>query len=432
MQKYLKRLRERISNAPQWVTVVFAALVTFSVYTCMYGYRKAFTAAGFEDQSLWGVDYKIWLVTAQVIGYMFSKFYGIRFIAEHISSNRPFIILKLIFAAWMALLGFALVPAPYNILFLFLNGFPLGMIWGLVFSYVEGRRATELMGAVLASSFIFASGFAKSIGAWLLNDLQVTDRWMPFAAGAIYFIPLLIFTTLLQSIPDPTAKDKESRCIRLSMNAAQRKEVIRQFLPGLVLLIISYILLTILRDFRDNFANEVLKELGLGGEASIFTKTETPVAIIVLCLISSLMLVKNNFKAFYLNHLIILAGWLIAAGATLLFMYTVISPFAWFTAVGTGLYLGYIPINCLYFDRMIASFKLTANVGFIMYVADSFGYLGSVLVLFIKQFSGLHLSWTNFFTLAILSSAVISTLCLLGTLFFYQRKYKAFTKNSIL
>jgi hypothetical protein len=216
------------------------------------------------------------------------------------------------------------------------------------------------------------------------------------------------------------------------MNAAQRKDVIRQFLPGLVLLIISYILLTILRDFRDNFANEILQELGLGNEASIFTKTETPVALIVLVLISSLMLVKNNFKAFYLNHLIIMGGWLIAAGATLLFMYKIISPFAWFTAVGTGLYLGYIPINCLYFDRMIASFKLTANVGFIMYVADSFGYLGSVLVLFIKQFSGLHLSWTNFSTLAILSSAAISMLCLLGTLFFYQRKYKSFIQNSIL
>lgn len=432
MQTQLNRLRESISKAPQWVTVVFAALVTFSVYTCMYGYRKAFTAAGFEDQSLLGVDYKIWLVTAQVIGYMFSKFYGIKFIAEHISSNRATIILKLIFAAWMALLGFALVPAPYNILFLFLNGFPLGMIWGLVFSYVEGRRATELMGAVLASSFIFASGFAKSIGAWLMNDLQVTDRWMPFVAGAIYFIPLLIFTTLLQSIPAPTAKDIESRSIRLSMNATQRKEVIRQFLPGLFLLIVSYILLTILRDFRDNFANEILKELGLGGKASIFTKTEIPVAIIVLVLISSLMLVKNNFKAFYLNHLIILGGWLIASGATLLFMYQFITPFAWFTAVGTGLYLGYIPINCLYFDRMIASFRLTANVGFVMYVADSFGYLGSVLVLFVKQFSGLQLSWTNFFTLAILSSAAISTLCLLGALFFYQRKYRAFTQNSIL
>jgi hypothetical protein len=216
------------------------------------------------------------------------------------------------------------------------------------------------------------------------------------------------------------------------MNAAQRKNVIRQFLPGLVLLIISYILLTILRDFRDNFAREILQELQLSGEASIFTKTETPVAIIVLVLISSLMLVKNNFKAFYLNHLIILGGWLIAAGATLLFMYKIISPFAWFTAVGTGLYLGYIPINCLYFDRMIASFKLTANVGFIMYVADSFGYLGSVLVLFVKQFSGLQLSWTNFFTLAILIGAAISTLCLLGTMFFYQKKYKAFTQNTIL
>jgi MFS family permease len=424
MQQPLNKLGESIGRAPQWVTVVFAALVTFSVYTCMYGYRKAFTAAGFEHQSLWGIDYKVWLVTAQVIGYMLSKFYGIKFIAENINRNRNVIILRLITVAWLALLGFALVPAPWNILFLFINGFPLGMIWGLVFSYVEGRKTTELMGAVLASSFIFASGFAKSMGTWLMNDMGVSDRWMPFTAGAVYFIPLIIFTTLLKAIPPPTEEDQQNRCVRTAMDGEQRKQFIQTFFPGLLLLIISYILLTILRDFRDNFAPEILNELGLGGKAALFTQTETPVALMVLAVVSLLMLVKDNFRAFILNHYIILAGWGLAAIATLLFRAEMISPVAWFTCVGTGLYLGYIPINCLYFDRMIASFRLTANVGFVMYVADSFGYLGSVLVLFIKQFSGLQLSWTNFFSACILGGAGVSIFLLLAAIVFYRKKYK--------
>lgn len=429
IQKPIAKLKNVLAGKQDWVTVVFAALVTFSVYTCMYGYRKTFTAAGFSNQSLWGIDYKVWLVTAQVIGYMLSKFYGIRFIAENVGKNRASIILKLITASWLALLGFALVPSPYNILFLFLNGFPLGMIWGLVFSYVEGRKTTELMGAVLASSFIFASGFAKSIGAWLMQTIHVSEQWMPFTAGALYFLPLVLCTVLLEAIPAPTAEDQAQRCVRQPMNKEARIKLIRQFLPGLVLLIISYILLTILRDFRDNFANEILGEQGLTGKASIFTQTETPVAILVLAAMSLLMLIKNNFTAFYFNHIIIITGWFFALLSTLLFSAAYISAFSWFLLVGIGLYLAYIPINCLYFDRMIASFRLTANVGFIMYVADAFGYLGSVVVLFVKQFSSLQVSWTSFFMQCVIGMSITSIICMAATMVYYRKKYHLYLKN---
>ena len=88
IQNHIAKLKNVLAGKQDWVTVVFAALVTFSVYTCMYGYRKTFTAAGFSNQALWGIDYKVWLVTAQVIGYMLSKFYGIRFIKDN--NNRSF------------------------------------------------------------------------------------------------------------------------------------------------------------------------------------------------------------------------------------------------------------------------------------------------------------------------------------------------------
>jgi len=136
-----------------------AALAAFCVYTCMYAYRKPFTAASFEGLSFLRIDYKIWLVIAQTAGYTISKFFGIRYIAELKNQRRDRVIIRFIVVAWIALLGFALVPAPYNIIFLLLNGLPLGVIYGLVFSYLEGRKSTEFLGAVLSASFIFASGF---------------------------------------------------------------------------------------------------------------------------------------------------------------------------------------------------------------------------------------------------------------------------------
>jgi MFS family permease len=331
----------------------------------------------------------------------------------------------LILAAWLALLFFALAPAPWNILFLLANGFPLGMIWGLVFSYVEGRRSTELMGAVLASSFIFASGFAKTVGTWLTQTMGVSEYWMPFVAGAFYFLPLLLFTGLLEAIPDPNEEDLAQRRPRLPMNKESRRQFLNAFAPGLCGLIIAYVLLTILRDFRDNFSPEILHELGLATKANIFTRIETPVALIVLLLMSLLMFVRNNYTAFYFNHIIVVAGLGIAAGSTFLFGIGVISAYSWFVLVGTGLYLGYIPINCLYFDRLIATFRLTANVGFVMYVADSLGYLGSVGILFVKNFVGLRLSWVSFFTYILYASSLIGMVSTLYALHYYRRKFLA-------
>src|SRR5690606_716329 len=113
--------------------------------------------------------------------------------------------------AWLALLGFALTPAPYNILFMFINGLPLGMIWGIVFSYLEGRRTTEFLAAVMSVSLVFASGFVKTLARFLMENLHVEVHWMPFITGLLFVIPLLIFTFLLENLPSADEKDKALR-----------------------------------------------------------------------------------------------------------------------------------------------------------------------------------------------------------------------------
>ena len=82
----------------------------------MYAFRKPFTAAGFEDLNFLEVDYKVWLVAAQVIGYMLSKFYGIRFISGMKGANRASMILVLIFVSWIALL---FLPSFLHLMILF-------------------------------------------------------------------------------------------------------------------------------------------------------------------------------------------------------------------------------------------------------------------------------------------------------------------------
>jgi hypothetical protein len=94
------------------------------------------------------------------------------------------------------------VPAPYNILFMFINGIPLGMIWGIVFSYIEGRKTTEIIGLFLCSSFVVSSGFTKSVGKFLMDTFPISEFWMPFSAGLVFIIPLIFFGILWKEFPN--------------------------------------------------------------------------------------------------------------------------------------------------------------------------------------------------------------------------------------
>ena len=417
--------KNKLEKMPAWFISVYAAICSFSVYFCMYAFRKPFTAAGFSDMYFLKIDYKVWLVSAQLVGYMLSKFYGIRFIAGMQLNKRANTIILLIILAWIMLLFFAITPSPYNIIFLLLNGFPLGMIWGLVFSYLEGRRATEFMGAVLCTSFIFSSGAVKTIGKNLVLNYHISEFWMPFYTGAIFLIPLFVFTWLLNHIPAPTEHDIQLRSVRNPMTKQERKNFIQLFLPGIITIVTTYVLLTILRDFRDNFSNELYTELGYGNNASIFTETETPVSIAVLVCMSLLVIIKNNARAFLMNHFIIICGYVIALIATLFFINKIINPVWWMILIGTGLYISYVPFNALFFERMIATYKVQSNVGFIMYVSDAFGYLGSVLILFLKEFSGVQLSWTDFFIRAVFIVTIVGITGTVIAAIYFKRKYKS-------
>ena len=411
-------------NIRFWASPLYAAVICFLTYAMVYGFRKPFTVATYEETApLWGVAYKSCLVISQVLGYMLSKFYGVKFIAELKRFGRGKIILLLVIVSWLALLIFAIVPAPYNIPVLMLNGFPLGLIWGIVFSFVEGRKATDFIGAALAVSFIFSSGFIKTVTGLLQLQFSIPDIWLPFFAGFCFLIPLLLFIWLLEKIPPPSASDNLLRTERKPMLKAERKLYLKTFFPGIVTLLIIYVFLTVFRDIRDNFAADMWLEMGFANQPEKFVQTEIPITIVVLLLISAMIFIRNNLKALMVSHLIIGVGFIIAGVSTFLFLQGSLPPFYWMTLVGLGLYMGYIPFNCVLFERMIATFKYAGNVGFLMYLADSYGYLASVAVMLSKSVFHIQLSWTTFYSYGVI---VLSVAGLIGTLvsaFYFNSMY---------
>jgi len=420
---YNKGIIRWLNNSPV-VFVSYLSICSFIVYSCMYGFRKPFTVGVYSNVFFLGISYKVCLVIAQVFGYMISKFYGIRFISSMLPEKRAACIIGCIGIAWASLLLFAVIPAPYNIICLFINGLPLGMVWGLVFGYLEGRKTTELMGAVLATSFIFASGMAKTVGKWIQLSLHISDWWMPFTAGAIFVIPLLVTVWLLSQTPPPTADDIAHRTIRSPMTSDERKQFLKQFGLSMVPVVIAYAVFTIVRDFSEDFANELWTETGYQNNASIFAQTGTIISLFALAVVGGFFLIKDNYKAFRMSHYLIIAGVAISAFITMLFNLHMVSPFIWMVTATAGMYLGYLPFNCLFFERMLSVYKIKGNIGFLMYIADAFGYLGTVVVLLVKEFIPIKYSWVNFFSFLFYSAGVVGILLVGCSLLLHSKMYK--------
>lgn len=402
----------------------YAIIAAFSVYFCMYAFRKPFTAAKFEGNfdvpGLGPLDWKVILVVSQVLGYTLSKFAGIKVVSEMSPARRGLAIVVLIAVAEGALGLFAITPAPWSAVFLFINGVPLGMIWGLVFGFLEGRRTTEALGAGLSASFIVASGAVKTVGAWVLG-WGVSEAAMPFVVGLLFFPALLLFVFLLSLLPPPSAEDEALRVRREPMDGPARKRFFMAFWPGLIVLVGLHFFLTALRTIRDDFGADIWRSLGFGNKPEIMTWSEIPVAIGVLIGLGLLMRIKDNRKALLVVLVLMATGSALVGLMTLAFEAGLISPEVWMISIGLGLYLAYVPFGSMLFDRLIAAAGWVATAGFMIYVTDAVGYLGSVSLTLYKDLGG-STSWLEFIIwMGYVTSILCAAAFVFAALYFARR-----------
>lgn len=352
----------------------------FGTYFAMYGLRKPFTAGGYSEINAWGMDFKTVLVTAQVLGYTLAKFLGIKFISETPPERRVFFIFVLNGLALLFLLGFALIPAPYSFVFLFFNGLSLGMVFGFVLRHLEGRRQTEVLAAGLCASFILADGVAKSVGAWLLAK-GVPEQWMPFSAGLMFLAPMMGFLWMLRRVPVPSVEDLRSRRARSEMKREDRVRYFKTYAPGLIAIIAPYMLITIMRSVRADFAPELWKGLGVAITPGIFSLSEMWVALAVIAVSGFFSLFRDNKLAFLASLYVSVLGFLVLLGTLFFWRVGFITPFMFMVLIGLGLYVPYVVVHTTVFERLIALTPERGNIGYLMYLADAFGYLAYVGVM---------------------------------------------------
>jgi hypothetical protein len=357
-------------------------VAAFGAYFCTYAFRKPWTAATF-DATIGGFGEKSVLVAAQVLGYMLAKFLGIRVIAEMPPSRRALGIVVLTAGAEASLVLFGAAPSPLHVAGLFLNGLALGMVFGLVLGFLEGRRQTEALTAGLCASFILADGVCKSAGAWLLAR-GVTERWMPAAAGVLFLLPLLVFVWMLTRIPPPDQLDRAHRSERLPMDRADRAGMLRRHGFGIMAIVAAYLLVSIARGVRADFAPEIWKALGATVVPATFSNSELFVALGVLVANGLSVVIVDNHKAFFASIGVSVLGCALMVAALVARQRGLIDPFPFMVLLGLGLYLPYVAVHTTIFERLIAMTRDRGNLGFLLYVADAAGYIAYAALVLVR------------------------------------------------
>lgn len=369
-----------------------AALLSYSL---VYALRKPYTAASFADMEIFHMDYKVVVTVVQIAGYVLSKFIGIKLISELKREKRFQLILISAILAQTSLILFGFLPAPYNIGAMFLNGLSLGCMWGIIFSFIEGRRMTDILASLLGVSMVISSGTAKSLGLYVMNTWQVSEFWMPTLIGACALPLLLLLGGLLSRLPPPTPEDISLKSERVTLNGPQRRELFRNFMPFLVMLFIANIAIVVLRDIKEDFLVNIIDMSNYS--PWLFTKIDSLVTFIILTVFGLMVFVRNNLKALSILFGLMIAGMI--AMSVLSFGQTrfQLSPAVWLFLQSLCLYMAYLTFQTIFFDRFIACFRIRGNVGFFIVTTDFLGYTGTVFVLTWKEFCNSHIDWAVFY-----------------------------------
>jgi hypothetical protein len=135
--------------------------------------------------------------------------------------------------------------------------------------------------------------------------------------------------------------------------------------------------------------------------------------------------VKDNARALLVIHGVVAAGLLLLGASTLMYQAGWLSPVAWMILSGAGLYMAYVPFNAMLFDRLIAVSGTVGTAGFLIYIADASGYVGSCSLLIWRNFGLVELNWLQVFMASAYGTSVVGVILVALSAAFFMHKAAA-------
>lgn len=412
---------------PDWIFVLWAGGTALLSYSLVYALRKPFTAAEFEGLQVGGMDYKIAVSIIQLLGYVTAKLLGIKYISELKPEGRLKFIIGSAALSEIALLAFGLLPLPYNIAALFFNGLSLGCMWGVIFSFLEGRRTTDILASIMGVSMALSSGVAKSMGLYALNSLHVSEFWMPALIGAFAFPLLCVLGWTMTKFPKPTEADIASRSVRVTLDGHQRWMLFRRFMPVLLMLFAANLLLTVQRDVKEDFIVCIIDVSTISSWA--FAQIDSIATLVLLATFALLATTYDHLKVLCVLLILSVAGMGTLAVIAANFEQMNLPVSIWLFLQSLCLDMAYLSFQTIFFERFIACFKIRGNVGFFIITIDFVGYMGTLALLVFKEVYASHVNWTLFYNQMSIYIGVACCLAFVGSLIYMIRASRRFRKD---
>ncbi|KAL3932858.1 MAG: hypothetical protein SGPRY_000531 [Prymnesium sp.] len=263
---------------------------------------------------------------------------------------------------------FASSPA-LQVVAVFVSSLLSSVIFGLLLTYLEGRRATESMLAVMTGMFIYAGNLSRGTASALL-DIGVPSKLMPLLIGVVTCPFSCMLLLLTHKAPRPSGADQAARMRRSSMSLSARIAFLRDWAVGVSALVLAYALLMGLRYMRDLCEHRLailmparhssirarpfnllilwfavlldsrqLCSASLGVTKApeyIFLIADLPAAALSICALLYLSTIKNNRQALLTMLSFMLFFTSLGLLSTWLFQHGVIGGVAWQLLIGSS------------------------------------------------------------------------------------------------
>ena len=218
-----------------------------------------------------------------------------------------------------------------------------------------------------------------------MENLHISEFWMPAFIGAFAFPLLSLLGWLMTRLPQPTEEDKKLRTERVTLNREGRMHIFKSFMPVLLLLFFANLFITVLQDIKEDFLVKIINVEASGLSSWAFAKIDAIVTLVIL------------------------------------FVFGIMS---WLFLQSLSLYTVYLSFQTLFFERFIACFRIRGNVGFFIITLDFIGYMGTVLVLVLKECFKPNIDWLHFYNLMSGYVGVTCAMAFMGALVYLLARYR--------
>ena len=237
-------LQNVMTNSPTLITIIPSISIALSYVGTYVAKYPLFLVEYNEDDTIFDIPLKDWLSYAFTVGFFIGKWPAYKFVPSITRSQRLHVLIVLFtltsffFTMFLPLQG--PYSAPIKIISILIGSICCSAIFGIEFTYLEGRSNGDTYIAAVNCTVFFGSSICRAVGSALIR-WGVVDSWMPILLVVLYAPITLMSLFCLDAIPDPTHADVVSMGDRTTMTSMEKSAFITNHIFGLVPLLIGYV-----------------------------------------------------------------------------------------------------------------------------------------------------------------------------------------------